>query len=384
MAVDDWAVAWLDLLGVVHDDDLSGESLASCGGIVLHVTHDIALLDVLGGDATNVEADVVTGSGLGQLFVVHLDGLDFGGGVRGGEHDCHVGQQKSGLNAAGGHGTDTVDLVHVLDGQAQGLVGGALGGLQVVDGLDQAGSFVPGHVGRVLHDVVTGPARGGDEVKLVPLLEADLLEVLLHLLLDLLVAGLRVLDHGVVHLVHAADDGLDAEGVGKSGVLAGLAVLGDASLELTLAGSNHEDCDVGLGGASDHVLDEITVAWGVDDGHDELLGLELPEGDVDGYTTLALVLELVQDPCVLEGAFPELVRTLLVLVKSTLVDTTALEDQVTGEGRLSIVDVADNDEVDVLLFLAHLSEWKTSGVEPLTKCDIICFIVFVVLLCLLL
>jgi hypothetical protein len=32
---------------------------------------------------------------------------------------------------------------------------------------------------------------------------------------------------------------------------------------------------------------------------------ELPEGDVDGDTTLTLGLELVQDPCVLEGTLAE-------------------------------------------------------------------------------
>lgn len=42
---------------------------------------------------------------------------------------------------------------------------------------------------------------------------------------------------------------------------------------------------------------------------------------------------------------------LLELLDGTLVDTTALVDQVTGGGRLTGVDVADNDDVDVRLFL---------------------------------
>ena len=48
-------------------------------------------------------------------------------------------------------------------------------------------------------------------------------------------------------------------------MLAGLAILGDTSLELTSTGSDNEDSAVGLGGTSDHVLDEITVPWGIDD-----------------------------------------------------------------------------------------------------------------------
>merc|ERR1719295_363992 len=57
---------------------------------------------------------------------------------------------------------------------------------------------------------------------------------------------------------------------------------------------------IGLGGSSDHVLDEITMSRGVDDGDVVLGSLELPEGDIDGDTTLTLSLQLVQNPGVLE------------------------------------------------------------------------------------
>ena len=41
------------------------------------------------------------------------------------------------------------------------------------------------------------------------------------------------------------------------------------------------------------------------DGDVVLGGLELPESDIDGDTTLTLGLELVKDPCVLEGTLAE-------------------------------------------------------------------------------
>jgi hypothetical protein len=44
---------------------------------------------------------------------------------------------------------------------------------------------------------------------------------------------------------------------------------------------------------------------------------------------------------------------LLELLDDTLVDATALVDQVTGGGRLAGIDVADDDNVHVLLFLGH-------------------------------
>ena len=83
---------------------------------------------------------------------------------------------------------------------------------------------------------------------------------------------------------------------------------------------------------------------------DLILGsLELPEGNIDGDTTLTLSLELVKNPSVLEGTLAELGSLLLELLDSTLVNTTALVDQVTGGGRLTGVDVTDNDDVKVSL-----------------------------------
>ena len=44
---------------------------------------------------------------------------------------------------------------------------------------------------------------------------------------------------------------------------------------------------------------------------------------------------------------------LLELLDGTLVDTTALVDQVSGGGGLARVDVADDDNVNMDLLLAH-------------------------------
>ena len=46
-------------------------------------------------------------------------------------------------------------------------------------------------------------------------------------------------------------------------MLASLAILGDTSFELTGTGGDDEDSAVGLRGASDHVLDEVTVTRSV-------------------------------------------------------------------------------------------------------------------------
>ena len=60
----------------IHSVYLSVEVLALFGGVVLGVGGNVATTDFLDGDVLDVEADVVTGEGLGKRLVVHLHGFD--------------------------------------------------------------------------------------------------------------------------------------------------------------------------------------------------------------------------------------------------------------------------------------------------------------------
>lgn len=313
VAVEDGCVTGTDLTRVVQDDNLGVEGVATLGGVVLGVTGNVTTTDLLDGDVLDVEADVVTGKTLGELLVVHLDGLDLSGDTSGGEGDDHTTLDGAGLDTADGHRANTTDLVDILEGKTEGLVGGTGRRVDGVNGLEESltgglglglllPTLVPGAVGGNLDHVVTVETGDGDEGNVLGVV-ADLLDETGGLLDDLLVTGLRPL--GGVHLVDGNDELLDTEGVGEKGVLTGLAILGDTSLELTSTGGNDENGAVSLGGTSDHVLDEITVTGGVDDGDHVLGGLELPQSDIDSDTTLTLGLQLVEDPGVLEGTLAE-------------------------------------------------------------------------------
>lgn len=65
--------------------------------------------------------------------------------------------------------------------------------------------------------------------------------------------------------------------------------------------------------SSNHVLDEIAMARGVDDGYIELGSLELPESDIDRDTTFTFSLQLVENPGILERSLSEFSRFLLKL-----------------------------------------------------------------------
>lgn len=72
------------------------------------------------------------------------------------------------LDTAHGYGSNAANLVDILEGQAEGLVGGTLGGVNGVQSLQQGGSLVPGQVGRALNHVVALEAGDGHEVDLQP------------------------------------------------------------------------------------------------------------------------------------------------------------------------------------------------------------------------
>jgi len=283
---------------VVEDDNLGVEGLGTVGGVVLAVTSNVTTADILDRDVLHVETNVVTRVTLLELLVVHLNGLDFGGDHGGGEGDDHTGLELTGFDTADGNRANTTDLVHILEGQTEGLVIGTLGLLDGINGIEEGlasdlgtlgalllPALVPGSVLGDLQHVVSVEAGDGDESDVLGV-ETNLLNERRGLLDNLVETGLRPLSS--VHLVDSDDELLDAEGESEQSVLTSLAILGDTSLELTSTGGNDENGAISLGGTSNHVLDEITMTGGVDDSDVVLGGLELPERNIDGDTTLTL------------------------------------------------------------------------------------------------
>lgn len=272
VAVKHRSVTSADLARVVEDDDLSVERVNAAWWVVLGVTADVATANVLDGHVLHVETNVVTRLTLLELLVVHLNGLDFSGDVGRSEGNNHTRSNDTSLDTADRHSADTRDLVDILERKTEGLVVRADWRLDGVDGLEQGltgdgaalgllgPALVPWALVGGLKHVVTVETRDGDEGNGLGVV-ADLLDEVGGFLNDFVVAVLRPL--AGVHLVESNDELPDTEGESKQGVLTSLAILGDTSLELTSTGGNDEDSAVGLGGTSDHVLDEVTVTRSV-------------------------------------------------------------------------------------------------------------------------
>ena len=147
----------------------------------------------------------------------------------------------------------------------------SMGAYDAVDGLEQGlasdlglcllfPSLIPWAVGGGFNHVVTVETGDRDERDGLGVV-ANFLDEVGSFLDDFVVASLGPFRG--IHLVDRNDELADTEGVGKKGMLAGLTVFGNACFELASTCGDDQDGAVGLGGARDHVFDEITMAGGV-------------------------------------------------------------------------------------------------------------------------
>jgi hypothetical protein len=146
VAIQHWGVSVGDLSRVVHDDNLGLEASGRRGGVGLGVGSDESTSEILDGNVLDVETNIVTGAGLSEGLVMHLDGLDFGDNHGGGEHGMDTRLDNSGLNTTDGNRSNSSNLVNILKRKAEGLVGGTLGWGDSVKSLEEVGSLVPRHV----------------------------------------------------------------------------------------------------------------------------------------------------------------------------------------------------------------------------------------------
>mmetsp|Transcript_57629 Transcript_57629/g.122262 ORF Transcript_57629/g.122262 Transcript_57629/m.122262 type:complete len:241 (-) Transcript_57629:42-764(-) len=210
-------------------------------------------------------------------------------------------------------------------------------------------SFVPWGLIRLLHKVVTVEARVGNERNLLRL-EANHLKHLLELILDLSESSLVPV--AGVHLVDANNDLLNTEKVEEASMLTCLSLLnsslcislGNGCLKTTLLSGYKKKSNIGGGRSSDHVLDVILVARGIDDRVVVLVSEELLGVALDGDTTLTLLLARVKVVSEPEGRLALLLSHGRELVHLTLRDSPLLEDEMATGGGLSGIDVsADNN-----------------------------------------
>jgi len=352
MAIEDWRVSVHDLTWMVHDDNLGLEVLGIHSWLSLGVGGDESSLDILDREILNVESNIVSWNGLGDRLVMHLDGFDISGGSHWSEGDVHVWLDDTGFDSTDWNSSDTRDLVDILEWESEWLQYWSLWWLDGIKSFEEEWSFIPWHVVGLFDHVITNPSGNWDEWNSFDLV-TNLFKIKSDLSFDFVISFFLVVSTLGVHLVAADDHLLDSHSESKKSVFSGLSFLGPSRFEFSRWRSDHEDGDISLGGTGNHVLDEISMSWGINDGEDGGSRLEFPECDINGDTSLSLCLEFIENPSVLEGGFTHLFGFFLELSNGSLIDTTTFVDKMTGGSGFSRVDVTDDDEGDVSLFFSH-------------------------------
>merc|ERR1719223_1691503 len=188
-------------------------------------------------------------------------------------------------------------------------------------------------------------------------LESDQLKHLHEFILDFVETILRPV--AGVHLVDTNDDLFDTEQVKKTGVLTSLSFLNsqlgvslsNGGFESTLLGRDKKKTNIGGGRSSDHILDVILVARGIDNSVVVLVGEELLGVTLDGNTTFTFLLTSIKVVSETERGLSLFGGDFVQLRHFTLSNSSLLENQVTASGRLTGIDVsADNQRQ---MFLTH-------------------------------
>lgn len=96
------------------------------------------------------------------------------------------------------------------------------------------------------------------------------------------------------------------------------------------------------------------MSGGINDGAYVFVSFEFPKGDIDGDTSFSFGFKVVKNPGVFERSFSHFLSFFLKFFNGSLVNSSALVDQVSGRGGFSGVDVSNNDEGDMwFIFRGH-------------------------------
>jgi len=136
VAIKDWSVTGHDLTWMVHDDNLSLEVLGIHSWGVLGIRGNVTSLDISNGKSLNVETNIVSWNGLSNLLVMHLDGFTLGSGTVWTEADGLSWLDDTSLDSTDWDGSDTRDLVDILEWKSQWLENWSLWWLNGIEGLE--------------------------------------------------------------------------------------------------------------------------------------------------------------------------------------------------------------------------------------------------------
>jgi hypothetical protein len=166
MTIEDRGISSTNLTRVIQNNDLSIERVTSFRRIVLGISANVPSTNFLDRNVLDVESNVISRETFDESFVVHFDGFDFSSHVRRGKSNDHTSLDDTGFDSTDRYCSDTADLVNVLKGKTERLIGRTYRGLNTVDGFKEGETlggtglafllptFEPRHVDGLLNHVL--------------------------------------------------------------------------------------------------------------------------------------------------------------------------------------------------------------------------------------
>jgi len=152
MTIKHRGIAGTNLTRVIEDNNLGIERSSLLSGVVLGVRCNVTTTDILDRhvpenewlvstektrqkNPLHVETDIVTWVTLLELFVVHFNGLDFSGHVRGCESNDHASLDNASLDTTNRHCADTTDFVNILERETKRFFRWTCWGINSINGI---------------------------------------------------------------------------------------------------------------------------------------------------------------------------------------------------------------------------------------------------------
>ncbi|KAH0465060.1 hypothetical protein IEQ34_005163 [Dendrobium chrysotoxum] len=204
---------------------------------------------------------------------MHLNGLNFSCQTCRAKGDNHTRLQNTSLDSSNRHSPNASNLVDILNWP--------LGLLDQVKSFKKSWTLVPIKIGGPLNHVVTLKTRDG--------YKGDLFRVVT----NLLQVGRYLLDNFII-------PSLGQQIICLTPRVKASKACSHACFKTTSCRINDKDSTICLRGASDHVLNKVTVSRSINDSAIVLGGLKLPKSNVDCDSTLTFCLQLVKNPSIFE------------------------------------------------------------------------------------
>ena len=101
--------------------------------------------------------------------------------------------------------------------------------------------------------------------------------------------------------------------------------------------------------AGDHIGDEVAMARRVEDAEVSVWCREVLRGDLDGHATLLLLLRLVHEVSESKASLSIELCFALIGIELVIRECAVLEQDLAAQRALAAIDMADNDQVQVVL-----------------------------------